>query len=122
MPSYTFDVTDKCIKFMQMSIKDMPGNPGQEVLVEDLDYSGSRVTVTVNVEPVEEGGAVDIDVEYNINIRSNHPEAIEIIMETAEQHGELIARQAEIPGPWRLIDAIRTGNWKIVGLDSEWAR
>lgn len=105
---------------MQMSIKDMPGNAGQEVLVEDLDYSGCRVIVTVNVEPVEEGGAVDIDVEYNINIRSNHPEAIEIIMETAEQLGELIARQAERPGPWRLIDAIRTGNWKIVGLDSEW--
>jgi hypothetical protein len=34
---YRFDITDKVIKFACMSIKDMPGNPGQEVLVERLD-------------------------------------------------------------------------------------
>jgi hypothetical protein len=116
MPSYTFDITDKCVKFMQMSIKDMPGNPGQEVLVEDLDYSGCRFTTTVQAE--EDG--IDISTEGIIRLRSNHPEAIEVIMETAEQQGELITEQANIPGPWDLVDAIATGNWKIVGLDSEW--
>lgn len=116
MPSYTFDITDKCTKFMQMSIKDMPGNPGQEVLVEDLDYSACRFSATVTVDENE----VSISAESQINIRSNHPEAIEIIIDKAEQNGELITKQAEIPGPWALIDAIASGNWKIVGLDSEW--
>jgi len=116
MPSYSFDVTDKCVKFMQMSIKDMPGNSGQEVLVEDLDYSGCRFLVVVEVDE----NSITIKCEGIVRIRSNHPEAIEIIMETAEQQGELIARQAEIPGPWSLVDANTTGNWKIVGLDSEW--
>jgi len=102
---------------MQMSIKDMPGNPGQEVLVEDLDYSACRFIVTVVDErPVD----FNISCESQINIRSNHPEAIEIILDTAEQQGELITKQAEIPGPFSLIAAVATGDWKIVGLDSEW--
>lgn len=117
MPSYSFDVTDKCIKFMQMSIKDMPGNPGQEVLVEELDYSGCRFIVTVADErPID----FNITCDEIVRLRSNHPEAIEIIMKTAEQQGELIARQAEIPGPFSLLAAVATGDWKIVGLDSEW--
>lgn len=116
MPAYTFDITDKCVKFMQMSIKDMPGNPGQEVLVEEIDYSGCQFEVEVVVEQEE----VDISVDYQINLQSNHPEAIEIIMKTAEENGELIGNMSEIPGPWRLQDAVSTGNWKIVGLDSEW--
>jgi len=119
MPIYSFDVTDKCTKFIQMSIKDMPGNPGQQVLVEDLDYSGCRFIVTVDDDrPV----SFDITCDEIVRLRSNHPEAIEIIIETAEQQGELIARQAEIPGPFELAAAVATGNWKIVGLDSEWIR
>jgi hypothetical protein len=117
MPTYTFNVTDKCVKFMEMSIKDMPGNPGQTVLVNDLDYSACRFTVTVADErPVN----FNISCDSQINIRSNHPEAIEIIIDKAEQNGELITRQAEIPGPFSLLAAVATGDWKIVGLDSEW--
>lgn len=119
MPTYTFDVTDKCNKFMQMSIKDMPGNPGQTVLINDLDYSGCRFIVTVVDErPID----FNISCDATVRLRSNHPEAIEQIIAEAEQQGELIARQAEIPGPFSLLAAAATGDWKIVGLDSEWAR
>jgi hypothetical protein len=116
MPSYTFDVTDKCINFVYTVIKDMPGNPGQEVLVERLpkDASG-RVTVTVDVGFDDE---IDISANGEINWKSNHPEAIEIILKVADENTELIIDQAEIPGPFALADAIASGNWKIVGLDS----
>lgn len=117
MALYDFDVTDKCIKFMQESIKEMPGNAGQEVLVEDLDYSGCKFIVTAGYDIFDD---FIITEEHQINLRSHHPEAIEIIMKTAEEHGDLIAEQSIIPGPWPFIDAIATGNWKIVGWDSEW--
>jgi hypothetical protein len=120
MPSYTFDITDKCVKFMQMAIKDMPGNPGQEVLVEDLDFDSCKFITTVSIEDFGDNDfeLLGISTDANINIRSNHPEAIEIIIETAEQNGELIAKQSEIPyGEWKLDDAIESGDWKIVGLD-----
>jgi len=115
---YQFDVTDKCVAFMQESIKDMPGNPGQEVLVEELDYSGCRFYITAGYEGND--FMIIADPPYQINLRSNHPEAIEIIMQTAEESGELIIQQAEIPGPWAFADAVRTKIWKIVGWDSEW--
>ena len=116
----TFDITDKCVAFMQESIKDMPGNPGQEALVEQLDYSGCRFEVEVEYVGFGSNADVDIAADYQINLRSNHPDAIEIIMKAAEEAGELIGEQSEIPGPWELADAIATGNWKIVGWDSEW--
>jgi hypothetical protein len=112
----TFDVTEKCVAFMQETIKDMPGNPGQEVLVEQLDYSGCEFTVDVETY----GNEIDISADWKINLRSNHPDAIEIIMKEAEEAGELIGSMSEVPGPWELADAIATGNWKIVGWDSEW--
>jgi hypothetical protein len=116
MPSYTFDVTEKCVDFMKKSIKDMPGNPGQEVLVEKLEYD-CKFTVTVDVD-LE--GEVDISSDYDIHLRSNHPEAIEIIMKTAEQRGEFIGELAAVPGPWDLVDAVSSNNWKIVGYDLEY--
>lgn len=112
MPS--FDITDKCIKFVAETIKDMPGNPGQEVLVTNLiDEAYGNIIVDVQY------GVDDIDISASgeINWRSNHPEAIEIIIATAEDNTELIIAQAEIPGPFELADAIASGNWKIVGLD-----
>lgn len=118
MPSYTFDITDKCVKFMQMCIKDMPGNAGQEVLVDELDFDSCRFLTTVSIEGDIDFELTQVETDAQINIRSNHPEAIEIIIETAEQYGELIARQSEIPyGIWKLEDAIESGNWKIYGLD-----
>jgi len=118
MPSYTFDITEKCIAFVYETIKDMPGNAGQEVLVDRLpkDTYG-KVTVKVDVEAE---GDVNISSEGEINWRSNHPDAIEIILKEADNNTELITNQATIPGPWDLEDAVATGNWKIVGWDSEW--
>jgi hypothetical protein len=115
----TFDITDKCIKFVAQTIKDMPGNPGQEVLVERLiNEAYGLVTVDVDFNAVTE--EVSINASGEINWKSEHPEAIEIIIGTAEDNTELITAQAEIPGPWSLADAIASGNWKIVGWDSEW--
>ena len=114
MPS--FDITDKCIKFVTEVIKDMPGNAGQEVLVERLT---SEAYGSVNVDVDYDGlGGIDISASGEINWISNHPEAIEIIIATAEDNTELIIAQAEIPGPFALADAIASGNWKIVGYDT----
>ncbi len=116
MPSYTFDVTDKSIKFVYEVIKDMPGNPGQEVLVERL-YTDAYGKVTVTVTVDEEEG-VDIQSQGELHWPSNHPEAIEVIIKTAEDNSELIVDQASVPGPYALADAIASGDWKIVGYDS----
>jgi hypothetical protein len=114
MPS--FDITDKCIKFVAQVIKDMPGNAGQEVLVTNLiDDASGRVIVDVDYDF---DNSVSIEASGEINWRSNHPEAIEIIIATAEDNTELIIAQSEIPGPWELADAIATGDWKIVGWDT----
>lgn len=110
----TFDITDKCIKFVSEVIKDMPGNPGQEVLVANLiDDADGQVLVDVEYE----FDSVSISASGEINWYSNHPEAIEIIIATAEDNTELIIAQAEIPGPFELADAIASGDWKIVGYD-----
>jgi hypothetical protein len=116
MVSYSFDITDKCIKFVSTIIKGMPGNAGQETLVErTVDSAYGRVIVTVFLNE-EEG--VEIQASGEIHWPSDHPEAIEIILKTADDNTELIIYQANIPGPWALVDAIRTGNWKIVGWDT----
>jgi hypothetical protein len=114
MPS--FDITDKCIKFVTQVIQDMPGNAGQEVLVQRLtDEAYGSVNVAVDYDGL---GGISISAGGEINWRSNHPEAIEIIIATAEDNTELIIAQAQIPGPWELADAIATGDWKIVGWDT----
>ena len=113
MPS--FDITDKCIKFVAESIKDMPGNEGQTVLVQDM-VDDAYGLVTVDVEFYD--GGIDISASGEINWISNHPDAIEIIIDTAEDTTELIIAQAEIPGPFSLAEAIASGDWKIVGWDS----
>lgn len=128
MGEYRFDITQKVIAGACIAIKDMPGNPGQEVLVERLDedaYGRVEVVVTTTEVPVGRNTIevpTRIQAEGEIYWRSNHPEAIEQIISVADDYVDLITDQAEIPGPWELADAIRTGNWKIVGLDSEWKR
>jgi hypothetical protein len=117
MPIYTFDITDKCISFVKESIKDMPGNAGQETLVNDLSYAGSRFLASVNLEL---DGDVSVSSNYLFRTYTPHPEAIEIILDEAEKNAELITRQSEILGPWDLTEAIETGDWKIVGWDLEW--
>lgn len=116
MPS--FDITDKCIKFVAETIKDMPGNPGQEVLVERLTKEAYG---SVNVDVDYDGlGDISISASGEINWVSKHPEAIEIIITAAEENTELIIAQAEIPGPFSLADAVASGDWKIVGWDTDW--
>ena len=114
MPSYTFDVTDKCIKFVSQVISVMPGNPGQETLVDRLQKEAyGRVSVTVT----EDGDDVDIESNGELHWPSSHPEAIEIIIKTAEVNSELIINQAGVAGPFSLAAAVASGDWKILGLD-----
>ena len=100
-----FDITDKCIAFMRESIKDMPGNPGQEVLVKDLEIDGyCYVDYDADIPLAE--------TAYDWNIRSNHPEAIEIIIEHAYESAELIAKQAET-----ILPVFSPDEWIIAGWD-----
>jgi hypothetical protein len=116
MASYTFDITDKCIKFVATIIKEMPGNPGQDTLVgRAIDDAYGNAKVTVTVDDLE---GVDISASGEIKWPSDHPEAIEIILKTANENSELIIDQANIPGPFALVDAVASGDWKIVGWDS----
>jgi hypothetical protein len=114
MATIVFDITDKVIKFVSEVIDDMPGNPGQEVLVEKLIKTANGLVLVI-VEIEEDG--VDIEVIGYIRWKSNHPEAIKIIIKKAEDWTDLIINQSKIPGPWDLDDAVETGNWKIVGYD-----
>lgn len=114
MPSYTFDITEKTIDFVGKTIKDMPGNPGQEVLVNKLiERADGQVLVKVTVETDN----VDIESSGYVKWESNHPEAIKVIIDVAEQNTELFTNQSMIPGPWNLEDAVSSGNWKVVGYD-----
>lgn len=123
MGQYRFDITEKVIDFAYKSVKDMPGNNGQEVLVERLpDDAQGKVevvvtTVAVPVRGTEVEVPVDIKAEGEIVWKSNHPDAIEIIINRAEEWVDLFIDRSEVAGPWELADAIETGNWKVVGWD-----
>jgi len=84
-PSFTWDISDVAIDYVKSSIKDMPGNPGQEVLVQDLEFDGYMwIVVEFN------GDEIDISCTYDLKIRSNHPEAIEQIIKKAyDKYSEL---------------------------------
>jgi len=120
---YRFDITEKVIDFAYKSVKDMPGNNGQEVLVERLpDDAQGKVEVVVTTTEVPVGRTevevpTDIRAEGEIVWKSNHPDAIEIIINRAEEWVELFIERSEVAGPWELADAIETGNWKVVGWD-----
>ena len=81
MPTFTFDVTRQAIDYTKASIKDMPGNSGQETLVNDLKYFG-YCTIDVHIA----GNQVDTSSYGDLILHSNHPNAIEIIMKSAEDH------------------------------------
>lgn len=100
-----FDITDKCIAFMRESIKDMPGNAGQETLVKDLEIDGYCYIDYDSDIPLAEA-------TYDWNIRSNHPDAIEIIIEHAYESAELIADQAET-----ILPVFSPDEWIIAGWD-----
>jgi hypothetical protein len=117
-----FDITDKCIKFVSQVIREMPGNPGQESLVDTMiDEAYGLVIVDADFERNAGGfiiGDLQVSASGEIHWKSNHPEAIEIIIDAAEDNTDLIIAQAEILGPFSFKQALETGNWKIVGLDT----
>ena len=89
MPEFKFDITEEALDYAQGTMDVMPGNPGQEALVNSLDIDASAI-VFVNIA----GDRVDVDVEYRIKIDSSHPEAIEQIIDKGEQAFEEYAERA----------------------------
>lgn len=114
--SGTFDITEKVIDYAYKNIVDLPGNEGQAVLVEMLkeQMANGRCTTTVNIDDLDGFSA---EYRMDLDFSSPHPEAIDLIIEQAIQHAELLADQSTIAGPWSFEDAVASGNWKIVGYD-----
>ncbi len=83
MPEFSFDLSDYAKEWVKLSIKDMPGNPGQEVLVNELDIDCTSV-MTVYIA----GRDIDVECKGDIRLTSNHPEAIEIIIEKGKESFE----------------------------------
>lgn len=102
MPTFEFDLTEEAIAYTKESIEDMPGNPGQEVLVENLEYDGYCL-LEVNIR----GPIVETNTDWDLELRSNHPEAIEIIIETAKENFEDFARRLEGRSLFSLIGTLR---------------
>lgn len=101
-----FDITDECEKFIRESIKDMPGNNGQETLVKNLDIDGYCYIDYEASIPVA-------TATYDWDIESNHPDAIKEIIKHAYESAELIARQAET-----ILPVFSPDKWIIAG----WSR
>jgi hypothetical protein len=89
MPTFKFDITDKAINYATETMQKMPGNAGQESLVNSLDIDAEAV-ITVHIA----GDTVDVSSEYDIKIGSSHPDAIEEIISEGEQAFELYAQEA----------------------------
>lgn len=105
MPSFTIDVSKQATDYVTASIKDMPGNPGQETLVEQLDIDCDAV-ITVNIA----GQEVETEASGNIVLRSSHPEAIEQIIAAGEDHFKEFLEYAstESSSAYNGLDIIRT--------------
>ena len=99
MPTFDFDITERAVEYMAENIRPMAGNEGQtsliESLIEDSDYSS---VVSIRIA----GTIIEIDNRYDIDLKSSHPDAIEDIMDKAEQYfQEYSERASDILG---LID------------------
>lgn len=90
---FTWDVSDVAIEYVKKSIKDMPGNTGQEVLVEKLKFDGY---MWINVE--FDGSEFTISCIYDLKIHSNHPEAIEQIIKKAYENYKEIGERLDSAG------------------------
>ena len=102
-----FDITDKVIAFAKESIKDMPGNNGQEVLVNDLEFDGNASILYSN-----DNGDRQAQQSHDFRINSHHPEAINIIIDYAYQSIDLICSAAET-----ILDVFSPDEWIIAGYD-----
>lgn len=89
MPSFSFDITDRAVEAAKDVMSAMPGNPGQETLVNDL-YIDAYAAVRVDID----GPLVRTSTSYDIDIQSAHPEAIYIIIEAGKQAFEEYAKGA----------------------------
>jgi len=105
MPSFDIDVSNQAEQYIRSSIKDMPGNPGQETLVNDLEIDCNAV-VTVHIA----GNQVETEADGNIKFNSNHPDAIEQIIAAGEDHfGEFLQYlSSESSSAYNGLDIIRT--------------
>jgi hypothetical protein len=102
-----FDITDKCLAYIKESIEDMPGNEGQKVLVDNLEFDGYSI-----IDYERDGDDRSASCSFEWEIRSNHPEAIEQIIEYAYESAEVIAKQAET-----ILDVFSPLEWIIAGWD-----
>ena len=94
MPSFTFDVTDRATEAARDVMSSMPGNAGQETLVNDLEIDGYAIVI-VDIN----GPYIDTRSEYDVDIQSSHPEAISIIMQAGmDAFQEYAERAGEIEG------------------------
>jgi hypothetical protein len=91
MPEFDFNVTEEALEYMANSIKGMPGNEGQRVLTERLaEEADAEAIVTVSIE----GPVVNVDSRYSLSLSSSHPDAIQDIMNAAEQYFEEFVENA----------------------------
>lgn len=89
MPTFAFDITEKAQDYAVQTMEKMAGNAGQESLISSLNIDAyARVEVRIA------GPVVDTDVDYDINISSSHPEAIEQIISEGEQAFQEYAERA----------------------------
>ena len=83
MPTFTYDLSPEAIGYVKASIQGMPGNPGQQSLVDSLSIDCSCI-LEVNIA----GAEVNTESTGFIKLNSNHPEAIEQIISAGEDHFE----------------------------------
>lgn len=122
MATYNFDITQKVGNFALASVQNMAGNPGQQVLLQQLTYTGKVIVSVITVEiPTRNRNTIELPINVYttgyIKFNSSHPEAISIIMKKAEDNAEVIIKNSEILGPWSLANALLFNDWKICGLD-----
>jgi len=115
-----FDITNKVIEYANKSIINMPGNPGQEVLVNMLIKQMANGKAELYAEIDDEYGFSAFSTMY-LDFYSPHEDAIGEIIQAAIEHSQLICDQSEISLIGASFDeALETGNWKIIGWDSVW--
>lgn len=81
MPTREIDLSNSAVEYVRANIAGMPGNPGQEVLVKDLDIDCNCIATIYIAGPL-----VEVTVEGDIKFTSNHPDAISEIINKGEEH------------------------------------
>jgi hypothetical protein len=105
VPTFTYDISQYAEDYVRDSIKDLPGNAGQETLVKDLNIDLS-CDITVHIA----GSEVDTEANGNINFNSSHPDAIEQIISIGEDNfTEFLDKLSHVDfGAYAGLDIIET--------------